>query len=49
VLESFRAGFLGTGTFTGAQLAASAVGMALLLAAGLMLFTHVERTFTDTV
>jgi lipopolysaccharide transport system permease protein len=49
VMEGFRLGFLGAGTVSVPQLVASFVGMVLLLALGLMLFTHVERTFMDTV
>lgn len=49
VMEGFRLGFLGVGTLTGPQLAGSVVGMILVLVVGMMLFTHVERTFMDTV
>jgi lipopolysaccharide transport system permease protein len=49
VLEGFRLGFLGAGTMGVAQLAASFGVMLALLALGLMLFTHIERTFMDTV
>jgi lipopolysaccharide transport system permease protein len=49
VLEGFRLAFLGVGTVSLEHLAGSAVGMFVLLAAGLMLFTHIERTFMDTV
>lgn len=49
VFEGFRLAFLGVGTVTPGDLATSAAGMAVLLAVGLMLFTHIERTFMDTV
>jgi len=49
VLEGCRLGFLGAGTVSEGQLIASFVGMIVLLAVGLMLFTHIERTFMDTV
>lgn len=49
VLEGFRLAFLGVGSVTLNELAISAAGMGILLAVGLMLFTHIERTFMDTV
>ncbi len=49
VLEGFRLAFLGSGTVTPEQLLTSFIVMLGVLAAGLMLFTHVERTFMDTV
>ena len=49
VLEGFRMGFLGAGTVDLAQLAVSFGMMLFVLAVGLMLFTHIERTFMDTV
>ncbi len=49
IIEAFRAGFLGVGTFTVDQLAVSGAGMVFLVVTGLMLFTRVERTFSDTV
>jgi lipopolysaccharide transport system permease protein len=49
VVEGFRMGFLGVGSVTGLQLAASFGFMLVVLAMGLMLFTRVERTFMDTV
>jgi lipopolysaccharide transport system permease protein len=49
VLEGFRLAFLGVGTVTAEHLWFSAAGMVLLLALGLMLFTHIERSFMDTV
>jgi lipopolysaccharide transport system permease protein len=49
VFEVFRLGFLGVGTVTLAQLAASFAGMLAVLVAGMILFTRAERTFMDTV
>jgi len=49
IMEGFRLGFLGVGTVDAQQLVASFVSMLVLLALGLMLFTHVERIFMDTV
>lgn len=49
IIEGFRLGFLGVGVAHPLQLAASFLVMLVLLAVGLMLFTHVERTFMDTV
>jgi lipopolysaccharide transport system permease protein len=49
VFEGFRLGFLGVGTVTLEQLAFSFCSMLVVLAAGTMLFTRVERTFMDTV
>jgi lipopolysaccharide transport system permease protein len=49
ILEGFRLGFLGAGTVNLLELATSFVVMLFVLGTGLMLFTHVERTFMDTV
>ncbi len=49
VIEGFRRGFLGAGEVTLLQVGASFGVMVVVLAVGLMLFTHVERTFMDTV
>jgi len=49
VFEGFRLAFLGVGTVTLGQLALSFGLMLAVLAAGLMLFTRVERNFMDTV
>lgn len=49
VLEGLRVGFLGAGTLDLNHLAISFGVMVLVLAVGLMLFTHVERIFMDTV
>jgi lipopolysaccharide transport system permease protein len=49
VFEAFRLGFLGVGTVTLQQIGVSFVEMLVMLAAGVMLFTRVERNFMDTV
>ena len=49
VFEGFRRGILGVGTVTVLEVAASAAVMLVVLVAGLLLFTRVERTFLDTV
>ena len=49
VVETFRYGFFGTGTFSWAYLGYSAGFTAALLLAGLAIFNRVERTFMDTV
>jgi lipopolysaccharide transport system permease protein len=49
IMEAFRLGFLGAGTVTTFQLAVSFALMLGVLMGGVMLFTHVERTFMDTV
>jgi lipopolysaccharide transport system permease protein len=49
VVEGMRVAFLGAGTLDLYHLAVSFVIMLGVLAVGLMLFTHVERTFMDTV
>lgn len=49
LMEGFRLAFLGVGTVDLTQLAASFVMMIVVLIIGLMLFTHVERSFMDTV
>lgn len=49
VMEGFRLGFLGTGSVQGGTLLISFAVMIAVLGTGLMLFTHVERTFSDTV
>jgi lipopolysaccharide transport system permease protein len=49
VLEGFRMAFLGAGSVTLGQLGISFAFMILVLTIGLMLFTHVEKTFMDTV
>jgi len=49
VMEGFRLGFLGVGSVEPSHLAASFGIMLVVLSLGLMLFTHVEQTFMDTV
>jgi lipopolysaccharide transport system permease protein len=49
LLEAFRRGFLGVGTVAAGEIAVAAIVMLFVLCAGLMLFTHVERTFVDTM
>ena len=49
IIEGFRLAFLGAGTVDALQLASSFGIMLVVLAVGLMLFTHVEKTFMDTV
>jgi len=49
VIEAFRYAFLGTGTFSWPLLGISALATLLILAAGILLFNRVEKTFMDTV
>jgi lipopolysaccharide transport system permease protein len=49
IMEGFRYGFLGAGEVTLAQVGTSFGIMIVVLAVGMMLFTHVEKTFMDTV
>ena len=49
VVETFRYGFFGVGTFSWAYLGYSAGFTVALLLAGLAVFNRVERTFMDTV
>ena len=49
LMEGFRLAFLGVGNVDMAHLAASFGIMLVVLVVGLMLFTHVERIFLDTV
>jgi lipopolysaccharide transport system permease protein len=49
VIETFRHAFLGGGAVDGPQLIVSGLTTIAVLFLGLMLFTHVERTFMDTV
>lgn len=49
VIETFRYGFLGAGSFSPWHLGYSAVVAVVLLALGVVMFTRVERTFMDTV
>jgi lipopolysaccharide transport system permease protein len=49
IIEAFRYAYLGAGIFTPLYLLYSAVTILVILATGLVLFNHVERTFMDTV
>ena len=49
IIETFRYAFLGTGVFSWMQLGYTAGAGTVLLAAGILLFNHVEKTFMDTV
>ncbi|HOU59883.1 MAG TPA: ABC transporter permease [Kiritimatiellia bacterium] len=49
IVETFRYGFFGTGTFSWGHLGYSAAFTFLLLLAGMAVFNRVERTFMDTV
>jgi lipopolysaccharide transport system permease protein len=49
IVEGFRLGFLGEGSVDAQQLGISFGFMLVVLAVGLMLFTHVEQSFMDTV
>ena len=49
IVETFRHAFLGTGTVDLAMLGTSALSIAVILLLGVLTFTHVERTFMDTV
>ena len=49
LIEGFRLGVFGTGIVRPGILLASVTGMLVLMIVGLMLFTHIERDFMDTV
>ncbi|HEX3384448.1 MAG TPA: ABC transporter permease, partial [Mucilaginibacter sp.] len=49
IIEAFRYGFLGQGTFTLESLAITAGITLLILFAGIVIFNRVERNFIDTV
>jgi len=49
IIETFRYGFLGTGTFNWWHLGYSTAFAATVLMVGVLIFTRVERTFMDTV
>ncbi|TDO23135.1 ABC transporter permease [Pedobacter duraquae] len=49
VIEAFRYGFLGQGTFTLLSLGITTLFTTLILLAGIIIFNRVERTFIDTV
>ena len=49
IMETFKFGMLGIGEFSWAALGYSAGFAALLLALGVIVFNHIQRTFMDTV
>jgi lipopolysaccharide transport system permease protein len=49
VIESFRYAFLGSGSFSWQQLGYSALVTFIILAAGVIIFNKVEKSFMDTV
>ncbi|MFC0514586.1 ABC transporter permease [Mucilaginibacter angelicae] len=49
VIEAFRYGFLGQGSFTMTALVITSLITMLILFAGIIIFNRVERTFIDTV
>jgi len=49
IIETFRYGFLGRGSFDVTSLAISAITILILLIAGIFIFNKVERNFVDTV
>lgn len=49
VIEVFRAGFLGSGTIPVGQWLASGTITLMLLLVGILLFSRIDRNFTDTV
>ncbi len=49
IIEAFRYGFLGRGTFTMLSLVITTLTTTLILLAGIIIFNRVERTFIDTV
>ena len=49
IVEIFRYSFLGSGSFDPLYLAYSAAATVVIMAIGIILFNHVERTFMDTV
>lgn len=49
VIETFKYGFLGSGTFSWTHLVYSGLFTTVLLFLGLLIFSKVEKSFTDTV
>lgn len=49
IIEAFRYGFLGKGTFTMLSLGITAIITTVILLLGIIVFNRVERTFIDTV
>jgi len=49
IIEAFRYGFLGEGTFTVTSLLITSVSTIIILLLGIIIFNRVERNFIDTV
>ena len=49
IIETFRLGFLGTGTFSWALLGYSTVVTSVILLIGIIIFNKVQKSFVDTV
>lgn len=49
IIEAFRYGFLGKGSFSTVSLAYAAVSTVLILVIGLFMFTRTEKNFVDTI
>ncbi len=49
IVETFKYGTMGVGTFSWASLAYSFVFMLVLLVVGIVVFNKVQRSFMDTV
>ena len=49
IIEAFRYGFLGQGTFTMLSLGVTTIITTIIMLLGIMIFNKVERTFVDTV
>ncbi len=49
IIEAFRYGFLGEGSFTWITLGTSALVTLLITVLGILIFNKVERNFIDTV
>jgi lipopolysaccharide transport system permease protein len=49
IIEAFRYGFLGQGTFTMLSLGITTAVTSLMLLTGIIIFNYVERTFIDTI
>jgi lipopolysaccharide transport system permease protein len=49
ILETFKFGMMGVGTFSWGMLAYSFVFMVVLMGIGIVVFNKVQRSFMDTV
>jgi lipopolysaccharide transport system permease protein len=49
IVEAFRYGFLGQGTFTAASLGYSAIASLVILFLGIIIFNKTEKNFVDTI